>query len=109
MPATSRSDFSSPGIYGSTRCKARPSEPTNSAPRTNFLTFDQPKSSRRSRDPVDPSRQPVFGPGGLPGPHTRVTLRYVQRNSKARASTASKRREARPTQCSTRLMLAQRK
>jgi hypothetical protein len=61
VPATSRSDLSSPGICGSTRCNARPTEPTNSAPRTNFLTFDRPESCRRSHDPAHPSRQPIFG------------------------------------------------
>jgi hypothetical protein len=51
----------------------------------------------------------LSGPGGLPPDRPlRVALWYVQRTSKASTSAATRRSEMRPTQCSIRLMLAQR-
>src|SRR3712207_797323 len=61
---TSCSDRSIPGIWGSTRCRARPIEPTSSTPRTHLLTLGPSEASWRS-DAWPCTQSPVFEPLGV--------------------------------------------
>ena len=96
-----------PGVRGDERGQREDRQQPAAHERVDLVLEGGERLSGRAVAQAARSAQHVHA--SRPGLHPRVTLPYAQRNSKARASTASKRREARPTQCSTRLMLAHRK